>query len=84
MSSVAGSVVSGSMVQVDEAQMRGHVDEVVRRSVEERAWPRPLSYMAYPREHWTRIRTNNLLERIMREIRRELAWSVPSRTARAR
>ena len=23
-----------------------------------------------PREHWTRIRTNNVLERIMREIRR--------------
>jgi putative transposase len=29
-----------------------------------------LSYMAYPREHWTRIGTNNPLERIMREIRR--------------
>ena len=29
-----------------------------------------LTYMAYPREHWTRIRTNNPLERIMREIRR--------------
>ena len=29
-----------------------------------------LSYMAYPREHSTRIRTNNPLERIMREIRR--------------
>ena len=29
-----------------------------------------LSYMALPREHWTRIRTNNPLERLMREIRR--------------
>jgi transposase-like protein len=29
-----------------------------------------LSYMAFPREHWTRIRTNNVLERLMREIRR--------------
>jgi putative transposase len=29
-----------------------------------------LSYMAFPREHWTRLRTNNVLERIMREIRR--------------
>jgi putative transposase len=29
-----------------------------------------LSYMAFPREHWTRIRTNNPLERLMREIRR--------------
>lgn len=38
---------------------------IVREGVEE-----TLSYMAFPREHWTRIRTNNLLERIMREIRR--------------
>ena len=29
-----------------------------------------LSYMAFPREHWTRIRSNNILERSMREIRR--------------
>src|SRR6476660_2914469 len=35
MASVSGGVVSGSMVQVDEEQVRSHVDEVVRRSVEE-------------------------------------------------
>lgn len=29
-----------------------------------------LSYYYFPREHWRRIRTNNPLERIMREIRR--------------
>jgi putative transposase len=29
-----------------------------------------LSYMVFPREHWTRIRSNNMLERIMKEIRR--------------
>ena len=29
-----------------------------------------LSYMHFPREHWTRIRTNNSIERMMREIRR--------------
>jgi putative transposase len=29
-----------------------------------------LSYMHFPSEHWRRIRTNNPLERIMREIRR--------------
>ena len=29
-----------------------------------------LSYMSFPREHWQRLRTNNPLERIMREIRR--------------
>jgi len=28
------------------------------------------SYYEYPREHWRRIRTNNPLERIIREIRR--------------
>lgn len=29
-----------------------------------------LTYMSYPREHWTRIRTNNGIERLLREIRR--------------
>jgi len=29
-----------------------------------------LSYMQFPSEHWRRIRTNNPLERIMKEIRR--------------
>lgn len=29
-----------------------------------------LAYYAFPNEHWRRIRTNNPLERIMREIRR--------------
>jgi putative transposase len=38
---------------------------IVREGVDE-----TLSYMSFPREHWTRIRTNNMLERIMREIRR--------------
>jgi putative transposase len=29
-----------------------------------------LSYMAFPREHWRNLRTNNPLERLMRELRR--------------
>jgi len=29
-----------------------------------------LTYMEFPSEHWTRIRTNNVLERINREIKR--------------
>jgi transposase-like protein len=29
-----------------------------------------LAYLAFPSEHWRRIRTNNPLERTMREIRR--------------
>ena len=43
----------------------GQAAAIVRTGVDE-----TLSYMAFPREHWTRIRTNNMLERIMREIRR--------------
>jgi putative transposase len=43
----------------------GQAAAIVREGVDE-----TLSYMAFPREHWTRLRTNNVLERIMREIRR--------------
>jgi transposase-like protein len=38
---------------------------MVRDGIEE-----TLSYMSFPGEYWRRIRTNNPLERIMREIRR--------------
>ena len=38
-----------------------HVEETVDET---------LAYMAYPEEHWRRIRTNNPLERINKEIRR--------------
>jgi putative transposase len=43
----------------------GQAATIVREGVDE-----ALSYMAFPREHWIHIRTNNVLERIMREIRR--------------
>ena len=47
-------------------QMRLHkAAKIVREGTME-----TLSYMSFPREYWTRIRTNNPLERIMREIRR--------------
>jgi len=39
--------------------------ELVSESIHE-----TLSYYAFPQEHWRRIRTNNPLERINREIRR--------------
>ena len=39
--------------------------ELVETAVEE-----TLAYYAFPEEHWRRIRTNNPLERILREIRR--------------
>lgn len=33
-----------------------------------------LTYMKFPRSHWVKIRTNNGIERIMREIRRRNGW----------
>ncbi len=39
--------------------------DIIEKGIQE-----TLSYMNYPRTHWTRIRTNNPLERIMKEIRR--------------
>jgi transposase-like protein len=48
-----------------EAMKLGKAAQIVREGVEE-----TLSYMAFPTEHWRQIRTNNPLERIMREIRR--------------
>ena len=36
----------------------------------EEGYRETLSYTSFPREHWRKIRTNNLLERINREIRR--------------
>lgn len=39
--------------------------QFVRESVEQ-----TLAYMIYPREHWQRLRTNNPLERVMKEIKR--------------
>jgi transposase-like protein len=43
----------------------GKAAKTVREGAEE-----TLRYMNFPREYWLRIRTNNPLERIMREIRR--------------
>lgn len=48
-----------------EAMKLGKAAAIVREGVEE-----TLCYMAFPTEHWRQIRTNNPLERIMREIRR--------------
>jgi transposase-like protein len=43
----------------------GQAAELVRAGVAE-----TLAYMSFPREHWTRIRTNNPLERLNLEIKR--------------
>src|SRR3974390_1469684 len=60
-------------VQVIE-KMRGlrlsNAAELVVTAVEE-----TLAYYTFPEEHWRRIRTNNPLERILREIRRMRHWA---------
>jgi transposase-like protein len=53
------------VVEKLEAMRLGVAASCVREGVEE-----TLSYMRFPREHWTRVRSNNMLERIMKEIRR--------------
>jgi len=50
--------------KLDEMRL-GKAAQTVRDGADE-----TLSYYAFPREHWRQIRTNNPLERIMREIRR--------------
>lgn len=48
-----------------EAMRLAKAADIVRDGIHE-----TLRYLAFPREHWRRIRTNNPLERINREIRR--------------
>jgi transposase-like protein len=48
-----------------EGMRLGKAASLVRAGIEE-----TLSYMAFPREHWRSLRTNNMLERLMRELRR--------------
>jgi transposase-like protein len=48
-----------------DAMKLGKAAELVRKGAIE-----TLSYYAFPEQHWRRIRTNNPMERIMREIRR--------------
>ena len=48
-----------------ERMRLGEPARVVREGFRE-----TLAYTAFPREHWRRIRTNNAIERLNREIRR--------------
>ncbi len=48
-----------------EAMRLRKAAELVREGM-----PETLTYYRFPREHWRRIRTNNPLERVMKEIRR--------------
>ena len=59
-----------------EAKALAVADELERMRLDEAArvvrgdFPETLAYTAFPREHWRRIRTNNAIERLNREIRR--------------
>ena len=57
--------MSNNIVQFNEEIFKGQIKELVLGSVEE-----TLTYYDFPSEHWTRIRTNNVIERLNREIRR--------------
>ena len=48
-----------------ESLRLGKAAGIFREGIEE-----TLAYMALPREHWRSLRTNNMLERLMRELRR--------------
>jgi transposase-like protein len=61
----AASTKAADVASKLEAMRLNQAARVVRDGVAE-----TLSYMSFPREHWIRLRTNNVLERIMREIRR--------------
>jgi transposase-like protein len=61
----AAEAKAGEVVAKLRAARTRKAAELVEGSVGE-----TLSYYAFPEPHWRRIRTNNPLERIIREIRR--------------
>ena len=75
-----GAMLKAIHAQEDREEMRRKAEAVVKKLKEmklkraakviEDGVVETLSYTYFPREHWRRIRTNNPLERIMREIRR--------------
>ena len=66
---------AGEVVARLHSMKLGKAAELVETAVSE-----TLAYYAFPEEHWRRIRTNNPLERIMREIRRRWCRPAPRRT----
>ena len=61
-----GSKVSASTIS--ELNKKAYVNEAAKK--EEAGIAETLTYCDFPSEHWTRIRTNNVIERMNREIRR--------------
>ena len=61
----AAQAKAAAVVEKLEGMRLGKAAQIVAEGVGE-----TLAYMAFPREHWTRLRTNNPLERLNREVRR--------------
>lgn len=61
----AAEAKAAQVVEKLEGMRLGKAAAIVREGVAE-----TLSYMAFPREHWRSLRTNNPLERLNREVRR--------------
>jgi len=57
--------MSGNIIQLNEDLIKNNLKGLVRDTVEE-----TLTYMDFPTEHWNRLRTNNMTERVNREIKR--------------
>ncbi|MDD5006966.1 MAG: IS256 family transposase [Syntrophorhabdaceae bacterium] len=56
---------AAAVVKKLQGMKLGRAADMVNEGIKE-----TLSYYGFPREHWRKIRTNNPLERIMKEIRR--------------
>ena len=61
----SAQVKAAAVVEKLRGLRLGQAAELVRTGIDE-----TLAYMAFPREHWRSLRTNNPLERVMRELRR--------------
>lgn len=61
----AASAKAGDVVKKLKSMKLSKAAETVHNGIQE-----TLSYMDYPREHWIRIRSNNALERLFKEVRR--------------
>ncbi len=61
----AAAVKAKAVVEKLREMKLANASELVAQSIGE-----TLTYMAFPREHWRNLRTNNPMERLMREIRR--------------
>lgn len=57
-----GEAASGNEVHCCRKKIETGIDET-------------LTYMDYPAQHWNRIRTTNLIERVNREIKRKI-WAI--------